>query len=71
MYLIILENKNNHNKKIKLLTMLQSRIETHVLMINFKTLTIQTFSILSTKEGAQLSARVISMIKILNIYSHK
>jgi len=30
MYLIILENKNNHNKKIKLLTMLQSRIETHV-----------------------------------------
>ena len=32
---------------------------------------IQTFNILSTKEGVQLLTRVISMIKILNIYNHK
>jgi hypothetical protein len=75
MFSIILENRNNHNKKTSKHTMLLWKTGNlaYKWRTIFKTLTIQIFSIHSTKKGAQLLTRVIliKMNKILNIYSHK
>jgi len=75
MFSTILENRNNHSKKISQRTMLMSRTGNlaYKWKTSFRILIIQTFSISSTKEGAQSSARVISikMTKINNICSHK
>lgn len=75
MFSTILENRNNHSKKIRQHTMLMSRTGNlaYKWKTSFRILIIQTFSISSTKEGAQSSARVISikMTKINNICSHK
>ena len=75
MFSTILENRNNHSKKISQLTMLMSRTENlaYKWKTSFRILIIQIFSINSTKEGAQSSARVISikMTKINNICNHK
>ena len=75
MFSIILENRNNHNKKTRQLTMLLSKAGNlaYKWRTIFKTLTIQIFSVHSTRKGVQSLTRVIlfKMNKILYIYSHK